>query len=49
MVERHERLFNELRVNDEDKQTILSFIHELFNIVLEHKNKCIKVGGYDKL
>ncbi len=47
MVERHERLFNELRVNDEDKQTMLSFIHELFNIVLEQKNKCIIEGSDD--
>lgn len=47
MVAKHERFFNVNRISAEDKQTMLSFIHELFNIALDFKNKGEKEGCDD--
>ena len=48
MVTRHEKFFNKIGINkEEDKRTMMSFIQELFSIVLNYKNKGEKVGSYD--
>lgn len=48
MGKSHEKFFSKIGINkEEDRRTMMSFIQELFNIVLEHKNKGINVGGDD--
>ena len=48
MCKSHEMFFNKIGISrEEDKRTMMSFIQELFSIVLNYKNKGEKVGSYD--